>query len=133
MGQLYITKRTKCYFVVYAEKWLLVQEIFYDHSSSIVGRPPTTSSGRGLNVACLRIAKTPNSAFSRPLYTFRFRCSVLLIISSIFFRRRFYLFIYTNKITLNLKLFEILIIILIWLLTFSRPTFFLNHVSRIVD
>lgn len=32
MGQLYITKRTKCYFVVYAEKWLHVQEIFYDYS-----------------------------------------------------------------------------------------------------
>ncbi|XP_025415583.1 uncharacterized protein LOC112687212 [Sipha flava] len=32
MGQLYITKRTKCYFVVYTEKWLHVQEIFYDHS-----------------------------------------------------------------------------------------------------
>lgn len=50
--------------------------------STIVGLPSTVSSGRGLNVACLRIAKTSNSAFSWSLHGFVCPCEVLLKSSS---------------------------------------------------
>lgn len=30
MGQLHATKRKKCYFVVYAAKWISIEEIYFD-------------------------------------------------------------------------------------------------------
>lgn len=29
-GQLHITRRTLCYFVIYSEKWISVEKIIYD-------------------------------------------------------------------------------------------------------